>query len=142
MANLPRDRTSTQVGLEHEPLQRSVPFSSDNRAGIIADLAGSDSIERVFKTQLFIPRCKMAFSMGKGRNEQGTIQQSTFIDNTYVQPTIMQYTGEKQKQYNRLQARINLHALTQFYLRTRRHQHSLKRKERATLTDESCRQGP
>ena len=60
----------------------------------------------------------------------------------YVQPTIMQYTGKKQKPYHRLQARINLHALTQFYLRTRRHQHSLKRKERATLTDEIGRQGP
>ena len=38
------DRTSAQVGLGHEPLKRSVPFCSDNRAGIIADLAGSDSI--------------------------------------------------------------------------------------------------
>ena len=43
-------RTSAQVGLGHEPLKRSVPFCSDNRAGIIADLTGSDSIERVFKT--------------------------------------------------------------------------------------------
>ena len=69
----------------HEPLKRSVPFCSDNRAGIIADLAGSDSIERVFKTQLFIPRCKMAFSIGRGRNERGTFQQSTFINyNTYA----------------------------------------------------------
>ena len=83
-------RTSAQVGLGHEPLKRSVPFYSDNRAGIITDLAGSDSIEQVFKTPLFIPRCKMAFSIGKGRNEQGTFQQSTFIIiNTYAGKALM-----------------------------------------------------
>ena len=114
----PGDRTSAQVGLGHEPLKRSVPFCSDNRAGIIAHLAGSDSIQRVFKTQLFIPRCKMAFSMEeRGRNERDTFKPSTFIkNNTYAGKAMMQYHTrmqrnkskhvyrriENQKQYNRI----------------------------------------
>ena len=32
----PGDRTSAPVGLGHEPLKRSVPYCSDNRADIIA----------------------------------------------------------------------------------------------------------
>ena len=83
--NLPRGCTSVQVGLGHEPLKWSVPFYSDNRAGIITDLAGSDSPYRVLKTQLFIPRCKMAFSMGEiGRNERDTFHTSTFIISTRI----------------------------------------------------------
>ena len=78
--NLLRGCTSAQVGLGHEPLKRSVPFYSDNRAGIITDLAGSDSPYRVFKTQLIIPRCKMAFSMGeRGRNERDTFHKQVHL---------------------------------------------------------------
>ena len=95
--NLPRGRTSTQVGLGHEPLKRSVPFYSDNRAGIIADLAGSDSLYRVFKTQLIIPRCKMAFPMGeRGRNERDTFHTSTFIHYTRIySQAVMQYVQQE-----------------------------------------------
>ena len=83
--NLPKGCTLAQVGLGHEPLKRSIPFYSDNRVGIITDLAGSDSLYRVFKTQLFIPRCKMAFSIGeRGRNERDTFHTSTFIYYTHL----------------------------------------------------------
>ena len=72
----------------------------------------------------------MAFSKGKGRNEQGTFQQSTFIHITrmYSQgsETIMQHTGKKaltgreqrHKQGKALRPNIVIisQALNRFYL--------------------------
>ena len=70
----------------------------------------------------------MAFPIGKGRNERGTFQQSTFILNyTYVQPTIMHVyketkaitgRGQRHEQGKALRPNISnnqLTALTQFY---------------------------
>ena len=114
--NLPRGCTSAQVGLGHEPLKRSVPFYSDNRAGIITDLAGSDSLYRVLKTQLFIPRCKMALSMGeRGRNERDTFhKQAHLLFTRMYSQAVMQYTSKEAKAIPPTTS--NVQSLRQVYL--------------------------
>ena len=78
--NLPRGRTSTQVGSGHEPLKRSVPFYSDNRAGIITDLARSDSLYRVFKTRTNYSTIQDGtFNREIGHDERDTLHTRTFI---------------------------------------------------------------
>ena len=80
----------------------------------------------------------MAFPIGKGRNEQGTFQQITFIfttRNTYTgkaMKTIIHVCKET-KALQPTTSSDQFTALTQFYLWTRHHQQSLKRKEKATL---------
>ena len=151
--NLPRGCTSAPAGLGHEPLKRSVPFYSDNRAGIITDLVGSDSPYRVFKTQLIIPRCKMALSKGKGCNEQGTFEQSTFIFTTRMQGKAMKHnhtgkkaiTGREQrhKQGKALQPNIAImHSYLLSFTWQTAPQQSYKSKEMATPKDEGGRQDP
>ena len=90
----------------------------------------------------------------RGKRTQGTGYISTkhiYLYNTYVGKTIktqsyketkaITYTG-KQKQEKALRPNISNHlqALKQFYLRTRRHQHSFKSpKEKDPLTDKGVR---
>jgi len=64
--NLPRGRTAPQVGLGHEPLKRSVPYYSDNRAVLSPTLTVPILFTgRSTPNYLLIPQFKMALSMGK-----------------------------------------------------------------------------
>ena len=62
--NLPSDRTSAQAGLDTN--RSSGPFRSEITERVLSpDLAGSDSIYRVFKTQLIFRNARWHFNGGK-----------------------------------------------------------------------------
>ena len=76
--NLPSDRTSAEVGWDTN--RSSSPFCSEITEWVLSpDLAGSDSIYRVFKTQLLFRNTRWHFNVERGRNEQGTFKQAHLL---------------------------------------------------------------
>ena len=70
--NLPSDRTSAQAGLDTK--RSSGPFRSEITERVLSpDLAGSDSIYRVFKTQLLFRNTRWHFNLGKMTRRTGYI---------------------------------------------------------------------
>ena len=73
--NLPRDRTLAEVGLDTN--RSSGLFHSEITERVLSpDLAGSDSIYRVFKTQLLFRNTRWHFNGERGRHKQGTFKQA------------------------------------------------------------------
>ena len=142
----------------HEPLKRSVPYYSDNRA--VLSPTSTDVI--IFTRALtplyqFIPWCKMALSMKRiGRNERGTVQQADLLSTAHVRQSCNEscmYVQSQQwimhvctvtaskKKYHRINA-IYSYAQslkTSLLIRTAPH-HANKSKEIATPIDKGGRQ--
>ena len=73
VGSLPGDRTSTQAGLDTN--RSRGPLRSEITEQVLSpDLARSDSIYRVFKTQLLFRNARWHFNGEGGRNERGTFK--------------------------------------------------------------------
>ena len=113
----------------------SGPFHSEITERVLSpDLAGSDSIYQVFKTQLLFRNTRWHFNGERGCNERGTFNKHIYYHYTCIQGIISTTTDYKQ---------LSMYShLNSFTCRDSAPHHSHKETRKDPLTDKGVRRGP